>query len=78
MGGRSGIGIRFQSMKYHEEKTHPGLGSSLRSGEQARRIVGDPKVEQRDMREEQKAAFVKPGQVDSRVRESESDQGLTR
>jgi len=65
-------------MKYHEEKTHPGLESSLRTGERTRRILGDPKVEQRDMREEQKAAFVKPGQADARVRESESDQGLTR
>jgi hypothetical protein len=64
-------------MKYREEKTHPGLGSSLRSGEQARRVLGDPEAEQCDMREEQKAAFVKPGVLDARVRESESDQGLT-
>jgi hypothetical protein len=65
-------------MKYRNEKTHPGLESSLRSGEVARRIIiGDPHIDWRDMAEEQRAAFAKPGQVEKRVSESESDQGLT-
>lgn len=65
-------------MKYRQEKTHPGLKSSLRSGESEKRLVGDPHAEQRDMGEEQRAAFVKPGQVEPRVLNDESNQGRTR
>ena len=65
-------------MKYRQEKTHPGLGTSLRSGENASRIVGDPFLEWRDREEEQKAAFRKPEERETRVLDDESDQGRTR
>jgi len=65
-------------MRYREEKTHPGLGTSLRSGENASRIFGDPYLEWRNREAEQKAAFRKPEEREARVQEDESDQGRTR
>jgi hypothetical protein len=65
-------------MKYRMEKSHPGLRSSLRSGETARPLVGDPRAEWRDRSEEQRAAFRKPEERDARVIADESDQGRQR
>ena len=62
-------------MKYHTEKLHPSIDSSLRAGEKAVHPVGDPKTEDRDNREEVRAGLKPPGTPDPRVVDSQRDQG---
>jgi hypothetical protein len=76
--GRTGFRPRIFRMKYRQEKHHPALKTSLRSCETIRKLAGDPRAEWRDMSEEQRAAFRKPGESDARVIEDESNQGRTR
>lgn len=70
--------MRFLRVKYHKEKFHPALGSSLRRNERPTEEAGDPLPVKRDMHAEQEAAQIPPDRVDERVIESESDQGRTR
>ena len=72
----------FKSMK-RRKVTPVGKRSktpSVRSEQPAKLkdFVEDPLPEKRDMKAEQKAAFRQPGDPDSRVKASESDQGRTR